>query len=639
MPSRSRVFQLGIDGAIVFIALAFAYLLRFEGLPPRLFIKQFVIVVPYLILLRVGLFFLFGVYRLVWRYLGLHDLPRIAFSLGVGTLTLILLRLGLPIILPALGIVYNTSFSVIPYGVLLIELILSFFGIVGVRLLWRTIQERAAANAPVNRVKERVFVIGAGSAGVMVAKEAIANPDVGFQIVGFIDDDKRKHGTILQGFRVLGATLDLERLTEKHDVSLVIIAIASASSHQIRDIVNRAEKAELSVKIIPGLSEILSGRVAISKIRNVAIEDLLGRTPVQLDEENLSQFIKDRVILVTGAGGSIGSEICRQVLRFGPSKLVALDQAEGPIFNLLREYQDDTLFSKIKPIIGSVTDRSLINDILSLYKPAVIYHAAAHKHVPLMEENPQAAIKNNVLGTRSLADAADQAGVEAFVMISTDKAVNPSSVMGASKRLAEMYVQSLATKSDTRFITVRFGNVLGSQGSVIPVFKEQIAKGGPITITDERMKRYFMTIPEASQLVLQSSAMGEGGEIFILEMGEPVYIVNLAKDLIRLSGYNEDDIEIVFTGMRPGEKLYEEINLTSENADKTRHPRIWIGKYQQLSYDDALQTIEHLAHIVDNSTISQLKEALERVIPEYRNIKNEKDAILREANVLTSTSC
>lgn len=640
--SRGRLLQLFVDGLIILLAFALAYAMRFEGVPPRFYLKQLLLVAPYLILLRIGIFPIFGVYRLVWRYIAVRDLPRIVSAVATGTAAMVALRLSFPWFLKATGLVFNHGFSRIPWGVLAAELVLTTVGLISVRLLWRVITERRSLAGKQRSVprfsgRKRALLAGAGSAGVMIAKEVAANPSVGFEIIGFLDDDPTKRRTIIHGHKVVGTTNDLPRLAEQLDAELVIITMANAPAAAVRQIVHLTEEAGLPVQIIPGLHEILSGRINISKVRDVAIEDLLGRAPVQLEEDAIRASLTGRRILVTGAGGSIGSEIVRQVSRYQPKQLIVVDQAENCIFHLLRELKGRG-FDAI-PRIGNVTDRERMEQVIAEVKPEVIFHAAAHKHVPLMEDNPGEAIRNNVLGSRTVADLADKYGVEAFVMVSTDKAVNPTSVMGASKRLAEIYVQALATRSKTRFLTVRFGNVLGSEGSVVPLFKEQIARGGPVTVTDPEMKRYFMTIPEASQLVLQAGTMGEGGEIFILEMGEPIKIVNLARDLIRLSGYRPDEeIQIEFSGIRPGEKLYEEINLSTEKATKTKHPRIWVGKHQQRSYDEAAKLVDELVSIARQVPADKLLQRLQVAVPEFMPERLAAKAVSSASSRVVATS-
>jgi FlaA1/EpsC-like NDP-sugar epimerase len=433
---------------------------------------------------------------------------------------------------------------------------------------------------------------------------------------------------------VLGTTEELPALSRKHKADLAIITIGNAPAPKIRTVIELAERTAMKVQTIPNLDEILSGNVAISKLRDVDIEDLLRREPVELDHHEIEQFLTGKSIFVTGAGGSIGSEICRQVARFSPSSLILLDQAETALFHIHRELLSEHPDLKLVPLIGNVTDKRRMRDVLEIAKPDVIFHAAAFKHVPLMEANPGEAILNNVGGTRIVADLAHELSVDAFVMISTDKAVNPSSVMGATKRLAEIYVQSLGQHSRTRFVTVRFGNVLGSAGSVVPIFKEQIAAGGPVRVTHPEMKRYFMSIPEASQLVLQASAMGEGSEIMVLEMGEPIRIVDLAHDLVRLSGFQPgNEIAIEFSGIRPGEKLAEEINLSEENATKTRHPRIWIGESLEVDLEETGKHIEELIRDSAEQPPAVLRRRLARVVPKYKVWSEPEHEENREASV------
>lgn len=397
--------------------------------------------------------------------------------------------------------------------------------------------------------------------------------------VGFIDDDPRKLGSQIGGLQVLGQASQIIQIAARKRATRALITIANASGADIRRLTLLCNDAGLQTRIIPGIYEIVGERVNLSRIREVAIEDLLGREPVKLDEDQIFGSVANNVVMVTGAGGSIGSELCRQVCRFAPARLILIERFENALFEIHRELIALFPNVRIEPRIADVADRARMQAVFQAEQPDLVLHAAAHKHVPMMEANPGEAIKNNVGGTRVIADLADQHGVARFVMISTDKAVNPTFIMGASKRVAEIYVQTLASRSKTRFVTVRFGNVLGSNGSVIPIFKEQIARGGPVMVTDPEMRRYFMTIPEASQLVLQAGAMGAGGEIFILDMGEPVKIVDLARDLITLSGFKPDeDIEIKFSGVRPGEKLFEELSTDAEHASKTKHPKIFIGR-------------------------------------------------------------
>jgi FlaA1/EpsC-like NDP-sugar epimerase len=464
-----------------------------------------------------------------------------------------------------------------------------------------------------------VLLVGAGRAGVQAAREIVGRGDMDLEIVGFVDDDPAKQGTVIQGFKVIGTSRDLPRLVPELGIHHVVITIAQASRTDIRRIVEICESIPVKAQIIPGLYQILSGSVEISRIRDIEIEDLLGREPVTLDEGLLRGVLDGQAVMVTGAGGSIGAELARQVARFGCSSLLLVERAEFALFEIDRELRRGWPDLAIVPLVADVCDRELMRGLMSRYRPAVVLHSAAHKHVPMMESNPTEAVKNNILATRSLGEVAGESGVESFIQISTDKAVRPTSVMGASKRVAELAVQDLNPRYPTRFVSVRFGNVLGSAGSVIPLFREQILAGGPVTVTHPDMVRYFMTISEAAQLVLQAGAMGDGGEIFILDMGEPVRILDMAKDMISLFGLKPfDDIDIVFTGMRPGEKLFEELETEGEHIAKTRHPKIFIGEIQ--TYDDrkvlvALDTFAELARL---GRERELRRYFNQFLPEAR---------------------
>jgi FlaA1/EpsC-like NDP-sugar epimerase len=628
------LLQIIVDAAIICAAFALAYTVRFEADIPSVYSKQFVFVLPYLVILRLAIFGGIGVYRLIWRFVTMRDLPRFALATGLGSLVLIAVRFLVAPVAGLAGLVVNPTHASVPFSVIAMELVLTSVGTVGARALWRLRTEEAKRKTGTGVPgKGRALLIGAGAAGVMVAREFKSNPNLGFEVAGFLDDAPEKRGKIVHGLRVLGKTADLPAIAAKQKAGTAIITIGDASADDVRRIVQLAEKAAVHVQTIPSLDEILSGRVAISKLRDVDIEDLLRRDPVSLDHDLIEEFVTGKTILVTGGGGSIGSEICRQVARFEPKCLYLLDQAETAAFHIHRELIAKFPDLEVIPLIANVSDRVRMRDVFLQSRPDVVFHAAAHKHVPLMEANPSEAISNNIGGSRVVADLAHEFVAEAFVMISTDKAVNPTSVMGVTKRVAELYVQALATRSDTRFVTVRFGNVLGSAGSVVPIFKEEISRGGPVHVTHPGMKRYFMSIPEASQLVLQSAAMGNGGEIFVLEMGEPISIVNLARDLITLSGFRPDhEIEIAFTGIRPGEKLSEEINLTEENATKTRHPRIWVGSSSAGDADEIVKDVERLLDSVGHLEPSALRKALEVAVPEYVAWRGDENVVRRAAN-------
>jgi FlaA1/EpsC-like NDP-sugar epimerase len=605
-----RGFQVAFDLAVLSCAYWLGFLFRFEFSVPQAWLTPALVGWPYAVLIGYALISALGVPRYSWRYISIRETARIALALALATSILVTLRLVAPV---ALEVV------VLPYSVLCMNFFLGFVGLVGVRATRRIFaetQERKRRSG--GRKRERVLLIGAGQAGVVVARELASRPDLGLQAVGFLDDDHMKVGMHIGGLPVLGRIAEVAEVAERKRVRRVLITIANASGAQIRAITMRCRDAGLETKIIPGIYEIVGERVNLSRIREVAIEDLLGREPVQLDEDELNASIRGAVVMVTGAGGSIGSELCRQVCRYAPARLVLVERFENALFEIHRELIGLYPELAIDPQIADVTDARRMEQVFGEVRPSIVFHAAAHKHVPMMESNPGEAVKNNVGGTRMVAELADRHGVDRFVLISTDKAVNPTSVMGATKRVAEIYTQALAQRSNTRFVTVRFGNVLGSNGSVIPIFKQQIAAGGPVTVTHPDMQRYFMTIPEASQLVLQAGAMGSGGEIFILDMGEPVKIVDLARDLITLSGFRPDeDIEIKFNGVRPGEKLFEQLSTDGEHADKTKHPKIFIGRIGAPVWDEVAHGLAALLAQADRGGAGAIRCALHDMVPEY----------------------
>lgn len=464
----------------------------------------------------------------------------------------------------------------------------------GVRLSMRIFREYFVDSVVMENAKP-TLIVGAGAAGTLLVRQMLMHPKMRMMPVAFVDDDPEKQRKDIYGVRILGTTKDIEKIVQHMGITKVVIAMPSLPNKKLNEVYDIACKTGAECVILPNIDEVMSGNLHVQQLRNVEIEDLLGRDPVELDQTLIEKQLRGKRILVTGAGGSIGSEICRQVSSFRPKELIILGHGENSIYQLnmelLGKYAEHF---RITPVIADVQDRKRIFEVMEKYRPDVVYHAAAHKHVPLMEINPREAVKNNILGTRNVAEAANHAKVKTFVMISTDKAVNPPNIMGATKRLCEMIVQDMATKSDsTKYVAVRFGNVLGSRGSVIPLFKKQIAKGGPITVTHPDIVRYFMTIPEAAQLVIQAGSLARGGEIFVLDMGKPVRIVDLAKNLIRLSGYSEDDIEIKFTGLRPGEKMYEELLNEGEINPKQIFPKIHIG-------------------IADNSKINRVYDFIEK---------------------------
>jgi len=470
-----------------------------------------------------------------------------------------------------------------------------------------------------NKEEKRVMVIGAGDAGAMVIREFKNHNQLNSKPVAIIDDDVKKEGQRINGVPILGQRWDITSIAKKMKIDEVIIAMPSASRADIKEIVDECKKTKSKLKILPGMFELIDGKVSIKEIRDVQIEDLLGRDQIKLNNKEISGYLRDKRVLVTGGGGSIGSELCRQIAKFAPSELVILDIYENNAYDLQNELTRRYPDLNLRGVIASVRDKDRIDGIMEAIRPDVVFHAAAHKHVPLMEDNPQEAVKNNVLGTLNVAQSADKYGVKRFVMISTDKAVNPTNIMGATKRIGEMIIQSIDKVSKTEFVAVRFGNVLGSNGSVIPLFKKQISEGGPVTLTHPDIIRYFMTIPEAAQLVIQAGAIAKGGEIFVLDMGEPVKIIDLARDLIRLSGFEPDvDISIEITGLRPGEKLFEELLLDEEGIESTDYQKIFIGKPIFTDYKLLIKSMERLSGIVKDNNSEALIEYLQQLVPTYK---------------------
>jgi FlaA1/EpsC-like NDP-sugar epimerase len=517
--------------------------------------------------------FIYRLYQKAWEYASVGEMMAI-----VRAVTFSIIVTG------AVQFVVNGNIYI---RVLLVTWMLHVILIGGSRFSWRMYRDyyMKAKNE-----KKRALIIGAGSAGSMLVRQLIKSQDTDLEPIGFIDDDAKKQKLQIYGVTVLGGTKDIPAIVERFSIENIIIAIPSLKKGQLQDVYQECSKTKAKTQIMPMIEDIVSGKISVNQFRDVEVEDLLGREPVDLDIESISKKLSGKTILVTGAGGSIGSEICRQVSKFKPKKLLLLGHGENSIYTIdmeLRNKHSEEF--EIIPVIADIQDRNRIFEVMEEHKPDVVYHAAAHKHVPLMEYNPKEAVKNNVIGTKNIAEASDTFGVGTFVLVSSDKAVNPTNVMGSTKRIAEMVIQKLDENSQTNFVAVRFGNVLGSRGSVIPLFKKQIQVGGPVTVTHPEMTRYFMTIPEASRLVMQAGALARGGEIFVLDMGEPVKIVDLAKNLIKLSGYSIDEIEIKYAGIRPGEKMYEELLGENEVHGKAIFPKIFIGKtvdfdYSKVSY-------------------------------------------------------
>jgi FlaA1/EpsC-like NDP-sugar epimerase len=591
--------------ALWIVAYVAAFLIRFDGeMPAAYFNTTYALWLVPLLVLRTAIYGWFGLFHGLWRYTGQRDLLDLAKATSASSAAygLLILLLGL---------------RAFPRSVLVTEFILTILLVGGVRFANRTF---AQATRGLHKPDRRVLIVGAGDAGELLLREMLRNMGGRMEPVGFLDDDPAKRGVQIHGIRVLGALDQAPQVIAEHRISDVVIAMPSASGQVLRRILEKVTVPDVAVRTMPGIQHLIDGRVTVSQLRNVDIQDLLGRAPVELDEREIGDMVRNEVVLVTGAGGSIGSELCRQVCRYQPRALVLVEQAENALYEIHRELSSRYPTTDLAPRIADITDRVRLDQIFREFKPGVVIHAAAHKHVPMMEWNPGEAVKNNVGGTRNLADLAHEHHARRFVMISTDKAVNPTSVMGCTKRVAELYVQSQAQRSKTIFVTVRFGNVLGSNGSVIPLFREQIARGGPVTVTHPDMQRYFMTIPEASQLVLQAAAMGDSGEVYVLDMGEPVRIVTLAEDLIRLSGLQPGrDIEIQFVGTRPGEKLFEELSIDTEDARKTKHAKIFIGRDAPRRWEEMAGEVGRLLGQVDGRSPVEIRAALRTIVPVFRS--------------------
>ncbi len=596
------------------IAFALAYNFRVSPLRPWP-TEEYLTYLPVTLAVKLAIFGAMGLYRDSWRYVGLRDLFAIVKASHFSVFL-------------CLVVVYATSWSGlyppperpywIPPSVFLLDWVFTIATVSAARVAFRFYQEELRPLNP--GAQRRLLIVGAGDTADSILRDIVRTSEDRYAVVGFVDDDEGKIGARIRGIDVLGRTDEIRRICERLNVDEVLITL-QASHKRVRELIESCRGLNLQFRTVPAVSDLIEGRVQVSQIRPVDIEDLLGRDPVNLDTEAIGRYLFDKVIMVTGAGGSIGSEMCRQIARFRPRRLLLVERMENALFEINRELERNFPDIDRVPLVADIADRARIERILSVERPTAVFHAAAHKHVPMMEWNPGEAVKNNILGTKILADAALEAGVAKFVMISTDKAVNPTSVMGCTKRVAEMYVQQLggSRPGRTEFVTVRFGNVLGSSGSVVPIFKEQIARGGPVTVTHPEMTRYFMTIPEAAQLVLQAGAMGKGGEIFLLDMGEPVKILQLAVDLITLSGLRpHEDIEIRFSGIRPGEKLFEELSITGEDVSRTAHPKIGIIMKRPEDFDRVCKGIERLAAMADTASPEAIRGVLREVVPEYQ---------------------
>ena len=578
-----------------------AYWLRFTPELPDYYMDQAVNTLPWIVLMHAVLFWSFGLYRGIWRYASLPDLRRILMAVGTAAVAV-----------PTLMFMLQTA---VPRGVLIMNPILLLLIMGGSRVAYRAWKERMVTGL-LTAEREPVLVLGTGEAAVNLVKDLARSTQ--WRVVGVLDDDPVMIGRQLHGVSVLGRLNEIPKWQRRLSVSQAIIAMPEASHTARRRVVEFCNHAALKVLTVPSFDDLVSGRVTVSQVRHVELDDLLGRDPVTLDAAGMQSWLAGRVVMVTGAGGSIGSELARQIARFSPRSLLLFEQNEFALYTIEQEFAATHPRLSVVPIIGDVKDATRVEHVLRAHRPSVIFHAAAYKHVPLMEqENAWQAVLNNVAGTLVVARAGAAAGVEKLVYVSTDKAVKPTSVMGASKRLAEMVCQALQQVQGTRYVMVRFGNVLGSTGSVIPKFREQIAKGGPVTVTDSQVTRYFMSIPEAVQLVMQAGLMGKGGEIFVLDMGEPVRIADLARDLIRLSGFTEDEIRIVYTGLRPGEKLYEEPLAGDENLLPTPHPKLKVARAHR-EKSDWLPRLESWLAGDNPADDARVRLELAKWVPDYQ---------------------
>lgn len=616
---RPRITQVIIDAVLIAAALSLAFLVRFgfEGEIPARYVRLLLWSLAPVVIFKLGMFAATGVYAKWWRYATIREVVALLRGTAIASLGLaVLAYLVLPLKIRAVP-VYLLQY---PRSVLVIDWLLSMLLLGGVRFGWRMVSERPvrsvlAAGTP-------VLVVGAGDAGDLIVREMLKNPEEsGYTAVGFLDDDAKKKNMRMHGLKVLGTTHndDIRAVLDEYPVEEAIVAMPSVAKDRIRGIVFRLEAEGVRCKIVPGVYQMLKGHLSVASLRDVEVEDILGREPITVDLAAISGYVAGRNVLVTGAGGSIGSELCRQLCDANPAMLIMIDNAESNLFAIEQEILRDRDFPNIAPLVGDIKNRQKMRRLFAQHMPDVVFHAAAYKHVPLMEVNPAEAVFNNVVGTTVLAEEAARSGVDRFVMISTDKAVEPATVMGATKAVAERIVASMGKQAGTRFFIVRFGNVLDSSGSVVPIFKRQIGRGGPVTVTHPDMTRYFMTIGEAVSLVIQAGAMGQGGEIFVLDMGEPIKIVDLAENMIRLSGLEpEHDIEVEFIGVRPGEKLTEELFGGDEEMMPTTHSKIRLARHAEFDVEVLNRGIERLEKAATAGGAEAIVAELRAILPDYQ---------------------
>jgi FlaA1/EpsC-like NDP-sugar epimerase len=623
--SKNFYLMLFFDSCLVTASYLVSYLLRFEGKIPYQEWVNLKSIIPYLLIFKLIIFYFFGLYRGMWRYTSLFDLFNVLKATATSSAFIIL------------AILFIYRFQGYPRSIFIIDGILTFIFIGGLRVTVRILlseqdkgfhtlrqifQFRSEKKSA--KPKKSLLIIGAGDAGEKILREIRENPRLNYEVVGFLDDDPTKRGMKIHGVPVLGPIPKIHDMAYRDEMDEILIALPSASAKQMRRIIEACEATGLKTRTTPGIGELIDGKISFKTIREVSFEDLLGRDPVDLDTESIGHYLTDKIILVSGAGGSIGSELCRQVTAFNPKNLVILDKTENNLFHIEMEFRHRFSNVSITPILGDVHNRGFLDRLFATIKPHVVFHAAAFKHVPIVELNPWEGVFNNVVGTKNIAEISHQSGVERFVMISTDKAVRPVSVMGATKRIAEMITSCYASQNNTltngaKFVSVRFGNVIGSEGSVIHLFKKQIERFGPVTVTHPEITRYFMTISEAAKLILQAGAMGDGGEIFILDMGTPIKIIDMARNLIHRSGFKPDvDIEIKYIGLRPGEKLHEELATEGEGIIRSAHEKIFVLNGKNSNDLNWLnQKIEELVKLALQQNAPGIKSKLKEIVPEY----------------------
>ena len=613
------------DALLVASSIIISYLFRFEFSLSPFYIQQIKTVLLWIVPLKTLVFLFSGIYRGMWRYTSIRDFWLLARACLLSTLLILAL------------ILFMSGFKGYSRAIFILDGVLTFL-LIGGKLIAIRSYFTGFSNLKVREeffpkvAYKKILIIGAGDAGEKILREIFENNQLHYKVIGFIDDDPQKRGRSIHGVRVLGNLEMITSILEKEEVKEILIAIPSANGDQIRNIVETCKDCNISYKILPGMGELIDGSVSIKVLRDISYEDLLGRPPVHLDTTGIRGYLDGKTVLITGCGGSIGSELCRQVIKYQPSYLILLDSSEMNLFNIQMELQNERNFHKCEAILGQVQNENLMEDIFKKYKPQVVFHAAAYKHVPMLEKNPWEAVFNNIIGSRIAMEMSIKYHVERFVLVSTDKAVRPSNVMGASKRVTELIMQSLQGSS-TLLMAVRFGNVIGSSGSVIPVFRRQIEKGGPVTVTHPEVNRYFMTIPESTQLILQAAAMGDGGEVFVLKMGTPVKIADMARDLIRLSGKEPDvDIKIIYTGLRDGEKLYEELITEGEDILPTGHGKIMVLRSNR--HDDEASYLQKIRAQLESDIDELIKYSLlhdtkaikkkfQEIVPEYTPQENE----------------